>query len=149
MRAFDWLLIKRKVRFGDCDSAGVIHFYNLFRWSHEAWEESLESYGIKVNDIFPSSVVKNQIVFPIVNCESKFFKPIKFGDLISIKITPTKINNHLFKVDSYFFKDNSKVAEGTLIHCSILSHSRKKVSLPDKLELWIEASNIQDKVKEC
>ena len=41
------------MRFGDCDSANVIHFHNLLKWSHEAWEESLDKYGIPLNEIFP------------------------------------------------------------------------------------------------
>ena len=49
----NWLILKRKVRFGDCDSAGVIHFHNLLRWAHESWEESIEIYGISYQDIFP------------------------------------------------------------------------------------------------
>ena len=46
MKPKNWLMLKRKVRFGDCDSAGVIHFHNLLRWAHESWEESIDIYGI-------------------------------------------------------------------------------------------------------
>ena len=53
MKPSDWLTLQKKVRFGDCDSAGVIHFHNLLKWSHEAWEESIEIYGIPYQDIFP------------------------------------------------------------------------------------------------
>ena len=42
MKANSWLVLEKKVKFGDCDSAGVIHFHNLFRWAHESWEESME-----------------------------------------------------------------------------------------------------------
>ena len=67
MKPSDWLILQKKVRFGDCDSAGVIHFHNLLKWSHEAWEESIEIYGIPCNDIFPDfSIRKSQIIFPIV-----------------------------------------------------------------------------------
>ena len=69
MKPADWLILQKKVRFGDCDSAGVIHFHNLLKWSHEAWEESIEIYGIPYQDIFPDfSIRKSQIIFPIVNC---------------------------------------------------------------------------------
>jgi len=46
MKSINWLNLKRRVRFGDCDSANVIHFHNLLKWSHEAWEESMDKYGI-------------------------------------------------------------------------------------------------------
>ena len=150
MKPNNWLILKRKVRFGDCDSAGVIHFHNLLRWAHESWEESIEIYGIPHQDIFPAyHAHKNQIIFPIVNCEANFLSPIKIGDLLSIKILPKKINNHLFQVNSFFFKDEINVAEGKIIHCSLDVDSKLKVKLPDQLERWIEASNINSNLREC
>ena len=150
MQSNKWLILKRKVRFGDCDSAGVIHFHNLLRWAHESWEESIEIYGIPYQDIFPdANFPKNQIIFPIINCEVNFLAPIKIGDLLSIKLLPKKINNHLFQVNTFFYKDQIKVAEGKIIHCSLEVNSKLKVKLPDQLERWIEASNINTNLKEC
>ena len=150
MKPKNWLILKRKVRFGDCDSAGVIHFHNLLRWAHESWEESLDKYGIPHQDIFPdANSHENQIIFPIVNCEANFLSPIKIGDLLSIKLFPKKINNHLFQVNTFFLKDEINVAEGKIIHCSLDVDSKLKVKLPDQLERWIEASNINTNLKEC
>jgi len=150
MKPADWLILQKKVRFGDCDSAGVIHFHNLLKWSHEAWEESIEIYGIPYQDIFPDfSIRKSQIIFPIVNCEANFLAPIKIGDFLKVKIAPHKINTHLFQVNSFFIKNGNKVAEGKIIHCSLDVDSRNKIELPDQLEKWIEASNVNTNLKEC
>ena len=150
MKPKNWLTLKRKVRFGDCDSAGVIHFHNLLRWAHESWEESIDKYGIPHQDIFPNANShENKIICPIVNCEANFLSPIKIGDLLSIKIFPKKINNHLFQVNTLFLKDEINVAEGKIIHCSLDVDSKLKVKLPDQLERWIEASNINTNLKEC
>jgi len=150
MNPSDWLLLKRKVRFGDCDSAGVIHFHNLLKWSHEAWEESIEIYGIPYQEIFPDfSMRKSKIIFPIINCEANFISPIKIGDLLKVKVLPQKLNNHLFQVNSFFINNGNKVAEGKIIHCSLNVESKNKVDLPDQLERWIEASNISINLKEC
>ena len=149
MKTSDWLILKRKVRFGDCDSAGVVHFHNLLRWAHECWEESIEIYGIPYQDVFPTLSSKNKIIFPIVNCEANFFSSIKIGDLLKIRISPQKINNHLFQVDTHFFNNETKVAEGKIIHCSLNVDSKNKVQIPDPLERWIEASNINIDLKEC
>tara|TARA_Y100001978_G_scaffold137719_1_gene123142 strand:- start:27 stop:476 length:450 start_codon:yes stop_codon:yes gene_type:complete len=149
MHNSQWLLFERKVKFGDCDSAGVIHFHNLFRWSHESWEESIDIYGIKAIDIFPSSLSENNTIFPIIQSEAKFFSPIKHGQNIKIKILPSKINNYLFKVKTFFSLDNLPVGETLITHCAIDNISRQKVDIPDKLQLWIEASNIINTIKEC
>ena len=150
MKPSDWKILNRKVRFGDCDSAGVIHFHNLLRWSHESWEESIEIYGIPYQEVFPDlSERNNKIIFPIVNCEANFFSPIKVGNFLEIKILPKKINNHLFQVNSLFMKNEIKVAEGKLIHCSIDFGSKEKVQLPDELEKWIESCNLNNHCQEC
>ena len=72
-----WLLIKRVVRFGETDAAGVIHFHNLLRWCHEAWEESLYNYGLHANDVFPNGISINRdqqlaIALPVVSCSADF-----------------------------------------------------------------------------
>ena len=149
MKDSDWLIFVRKVRFGDCDSAGVIHFHNLFRWAHECWEESLDEYGILYHEIFPDHKFKQRVSIPIVSSEGKFFAPIKLGDIVEIKLMPKKFNNHLFQVKTSFFIQNSHVAESIIFHCSIDNHSRQKVNIPEKLELWIEASNLKNYIQEC
>ena len=148
MKSLDWLFLKRKVRFGDCESAGVLHFHNLLRWSHESWEESIDIYGISYDDIFPNYPLKNQVSFPIVSCEANFYAPIRMGDLLTINLSPKKINNHLFEIKTLFLKEKLNIAEGKIIHCSIDINSRKKVSIPDNLERWIEASKINNKIEE-
>ena len=149
MKSINWLNLKRKVKFGDCDSANVIHFHNLLKWSHEAWEESMDAYGISLNEIFPNGVSQEKSALPIINCEAKFLGPISFGDLLSIQISPQKINNHLFQVKTAYFKESIKVAESIIIHCSINPITRVKVNLSEQLEKWIEASNLNNLIKEC
>ena len=149
MKSISWRKFKRKVRFGDCDSANVIHFHNLLKWSHEAWEESIDKFGIPIKEIFPDGMSKEKSVFPIVNCQAKFFRAIKFGDLLSIEVVPTKINNHLFQVETIFFKESIKVAESIIIHCAINPNTKVKTQLPEQLQKWIEAANISNLIQEC
>jgi len=149
MRANTWLVTEKKVKFGDCDSAGVIHFHNLFRWAHESWEESMEIFGINLKEIFPSIKNDTKKIFPIINCEANFLSPIELGDKLKINILPKKINNHLFEVKISFCKDKIIVAKTKLIHCVLDTINRKKVDLPESLELWIEASNVNSKIESC
>ena len=149
MSEINWLTLEKKIKFGDCDSAGVIHFHNLFRWAHESWEESIEIYGINLKEIFPSIKSNTKKIFPIINCEASFSHPIEYGDKLTIRILPKKINNHLFEVNTNFYKDKTIVAKAKLIHCSIDIDNRKKIDLPRNLELWIEASNINNKIEYC
>ena len=86
MKSINWLNLKRRVRFGDCDSANVIHFHNLLKWSHEAWEESMDKYGIPINEIFPDGISQEKTLSKMlvsgtvrVLCESCFMHKRRFA----------------------------------------------------------------------
>ena len=68
-------------------------------------------------------------------------------DLLSLGLEVNSFSQ-LKEKRTIFFKDSQMIAEGKIIHCSINPITRTKVSMPDNLEKWIEASNISDTVKE-
>ena len=39
-----WLELRRVVRFGDTDAAGVMHFHQLLRWCHE-WCTAVRTFS--------------------------------------------------------------------------------------------------------
>ena len=141
----NWLNIKRTVRFGEADAAGVIHFSHLLRWCHEAWEESLDHYGLASLDIFPSGrkgLDKLRKILPIVHCEADFFQPIVIGDSIDIKLLPKRNSPSSFQVQYDFEFSKQKVAKGLIVHLAIDSSTKKRCNLPESIERWIEASTL-------
>jgi len=140
-----WLLVNRIVRFGETDPAGVIHFHNLLRWSHEAWEESLEEYGLKVNDIFPNGSQASgnvEVALPIIHCKADFRSPIKTGDHLEIILVPEKIDISSFQVQSKFQCAGENVALAFIRHLAINVQTRQRCALPEKINLWLEASSV-------
>ncbi len=140
----DWLYLERIVRFGDTDAAGVIHFYHLLRWSHEAWEESLQIYGLKAKDIFPSLIdVKSStpIALPIVHCEADFFSPIAIEDQLEIALSPLRLKSGCFEVKNVFKKGENVVAHSLIRHRAIYSESRFPCDLPEDIDRWLEVSS--------
>ncbi len=141
----DWLLVKRLVRFGDTDAAGVIHFHHLLRWSHEAWEESLQIYGLKPRDIFPSFVGNDPIIsisLPIVHCDADFFAPIQIASGLEIELSPFKLDSGCFQVKYGFKKGENLVARSLIKHRSIHTESRHPCDLPEGIDRWLEASSL-------
>ncbi len=139
----DWLLLRRKVRFGDTDAAGVMHFYHLLQWCHEAWEESIELYGLQIDDIFPNGRkqdVSLEVILPIIHCDADFLGPIFAGDNLLIELIPTKLNPTSFQsVFKFRYKDDY-VATGLIRHIAIQKNTRKPVSLPRGIDLWLKDS---------
>ena len=141
----EWLLLKRTVRFGETDAAGVVHFLELFKWCHEAWEESLEKFGIVLKDIFPiSDKSSNQVTtaLPVVHCEAQYFKPVYAGDLIKTELHPKKLSESSFVIGFILKNNGDQVGCANIKHVSINSFTREKCPLPSQINLWLTESTL-------
>jgi 1,4-dihydroxy-2-naphthoyl-CoA hydrolase len=154
--------LERRVRFGDTDAAGVMHFHQLLRWCHEAWEESLERYGITAAAVFPGARpaaapapapaaparaegnrgggVPAAVALPIVHCSADYRQPLYCGDRLLILLEPQRLDPRAFTVTYRFQRDGTEVARGLIHHLAISSDSRKRCDLPEPIQRWLEAS---------
>ena len=138
----EWSCFIRTVRFGETDAAGVVHFVEVFRWCHEAWEESLESYGIALKAIFPTTQTsdgKIDFALPVVQCEANYFQPLYVGDSIETELYPEKINDSSFLIRFKFKKNGEQIGLVKIKHVSINPITRKKCSLSKEINLWLES----------
>ena len=141
----EWLSLKRTVRFGETDAAGVVHFLELFRWCHETWEESLEKYGIVLQEIFPSNQInisQLDVALPIVHCEANYFQPLYVGDTINIELNPEKINDSSFVLRFKFIKNGEKIGTANIKHVSINPSTRDICALSKQINLWLNESSM-------
>ena len=139
----EWLCFKRTVRFGETDAAGVVHFLELFRWCHEAWEESLEKYGIVLQEIFPTTQINTSqldVALPVVHCEANYFQPLYVGDSINTDLYPEKINDSTFIIRFKFTKNGEQIGLTNIKHVSINSITRERCSLSNQINLWLDES---------
>ena len=141
----EWLSLKRTVRFGDTDAAGVVNFLQLFRWCHEAWEESLEKYGIVLKEIFPTIQINTSqlhVALPVVHCEANYFQPLYVGDTINIELNPEKINDSSFVLRFKFKKNGEQIGTTNIKHVSINPITREKCALSKQINLWLHESGL-------
>ena len=140
-----WLQLKRHVRFGDTDAAGVMHFHQLLRWCHEAWEDSLQRHGIAAESIFPGcrgQAAWPDIALPVVHCEADFIRPVHGGDCLQVLLEPQRLDPGSFEVRSRFQIDEIDVARGLIRHVAISTNTRQRCPLPEAIDLWLEASGM-------
>ena len=141
----EWLCLKRTVRFGETDAAGVVHFLELFRWCHETWEESLEKYGIVLQEIFPITKVNTcqlDVALPVVHCEAHYFQPLYVGDIINIELYPEKKNESSFVLRFKFKKNGEQIGIINIKHVSINPITREKCGLSKQINLWLHESSV-------
>ena len=141
----EWLCLKRTVRFGETDAAGVVYFLGLFRWCHETWEESLEKYGIVLQEIFPTTsnnISQLDVALPVVHCEANYFQPLYVGDTINIKLYPEKINESSFVLRFKFKRNGEKIGTANIKHVSINPITREKCALSQQINMWLHESGL-------
>ncbi|MEA5389704.1 thioesterase family protein [Cyanobium gracile UHCC 0139] len=136
----DWLLLCRTVRFGDTDAAGVMHFHQLLRWCHEAYEESLERFGVVAGEIFPGPGRTPVVALPIVHVSADYRRPLACGDPLAIELRPQQRDGGSFEIRYRFLHNSQEAATGLTRHVAIEASSRRRTDLPASVLQWLEAS---------
>ncbi|MEI7665925.1 MAG: thioesterase family protein [Synechococcaceae cyanobacterium ELA263] len=154
MHSDNWLKLRRTVRFGDTDAAGVMHFHQLLRWCHEAYEQSLEAFGVAPACVFPMAAADRPagleapaVALPIVHCSADFRRPLVCGDPLLIQLEPVHLDPGSFEVRYRFQRIRSgeppqDAALGLTRHLAIEAASRQRGSLPDPVQRWLEAAAV-------
>jgi 1,4-dihydroxy-2-naphthoyl-CoA hydrolase len=138
----DWLLLCRTVRFGDTDAAGVMHFHQLLRWCHEAYEESLERFGVAPGVLFPGPGRTPAVALPIVHVSADYRRPLACGDPLAIELRPLPLDDGSFEIRYRFLHNSQEAATGLTRHLAIEEASRQRAALPDWIVEWLGASHI-------
>ena len=145
-----WLQLQRSVRFGDTDAAGVMHFHQLLRWCHEAYEESLERFGLPAASVFPRPEWAGDspgVALPIVYCQAEFRRPLLTGDQLLISLRPEALGAEGFEVSYCFEREGQPVAQGLTRHLAIAAAERQRCPLPEGIRRWLEASGLGEGVR--
>jgi 1,4-dihydroxy-2-naphthoyl-CoA hydrolase len=137
-----WLLLCRTVRFGDTDAAGVMHFPRLLEWCHQAYEESLERYGIPPGEVFPTPGAALPVALPVVHCHADFRRPLVCGDPLAIALAPQRLDPGSFEVGFSLCCGEHTAATALTRHVAIDSRHRRRCGLPEPINRWLEASSL-------
>jgi YbgC/YbaW family acyl-CoA thioester hydrolase len=120
-----------RVRFGDCDPAGLVYYPVIFHYCHVAMEEFFaERCGIAYHKV----LADERIGFPTVNTQAEFFVPLTYGDEAEIEITIARVGQ-----TSVTFEYNiRRAADGVLcarsinVQVSMNLDERRAVSIPER-----------------
>ena len=125
-----------------------MHFHQLLRWCHEAWEESLDRFGLETLDVFPSAQSTDPAVaVPIIHCRADYKQPLRCGDRLLVQLLPVILDAYSFEVTYRFLLEERLVAQGLMRHIAIQSSTRRRCPLPQPIHQWLEASGLSDAVR--
>ena len=82
--------LERRVDYPMIDNANIAYYPRIYDLAHRFFEEAWESMcGIS----YPKILGEHRLGFPVVNIETKFIHPLRYGDTVTAKISITNIGN--------------------------------------------------------
>ncbi|MBC8519520.1 MAG: acyl-CoA thioesterase [Gammaproteobacteria bacterium] len=123
-----------RVQLHEIDGAGLLFYGELFRLTHNAYEEMLFSNNLPLHNI----IQQRGEAIPLVHADADYHQPIKLGETLTLTIQVTAIGNHSFtlKTLTHGFDDGGKPqlkATVTTTHVTTSIDSGEKIPLPDAL----------------
>jgi len=123
--------VKFQTYWGDADSARIVFFPHFFRFVEQAEEELFRAAGKNRQELFE----QNQVWMPRVQAYSKFFKPIRAGDAIRVRLNPQFKGEKTVRYEFEIVDDQSieKLAEGYLVVVCVAAANFKATPIPDPI----------------
>jgi 1,4-dihydroxy-2-naphthoyl-CoA hydrolase len=105
-----------RVRFQHTDPAGIVFFANILVFCHEAYEELLRAGGMPLEEFLG----KRAHVLPLGHAEATFKRPIRFGQLLRIRVTVGRLGDRSFRLEYDLFDEGSEhLATAATVHVSV------------------------------
>ena len=128
-----------KVRFGDCDPAGLVYYPVLFHYCHAAMEEF---FGARCGVEYARLVSDERLGFPTVNARAEFFEPLVYGDTAEVEVWASRSGRTsvTFEYRLRRASDGRECASATLVQVAMNLDERRAVPLPEPLRRAFELS---------
>ena len=121
---FEW---SRLVEFYETDLAGITHFSNFYRWMESAEHAFLRARGVALHE--------GGIGWPRVNASADFKKPIKFGDMIRVRVSIAELRTRSVRYTFEFrVNDTDDIhATGEMISVCVDLATMKAIEIPSEI----------------
>jgi len=127
---FEW---SRPVEFYETDLAGIAHFSNFYRWMESAEHAFLRERGIELHE--------NKVGWPRVNASADFKKPIRFGEVVRVRVSVAEVRTRAVRYAFEFRVEGSEElhATGEIVAVCVDLSAMKAVEISDEVRGLLEA----------
>ncbi|MDD6278581.1 MAG: acyl-CoA thioesterase [Oscillospiraceae bacterium] len=134
---------ERKVNYYETDKMGIVHHSNYIRMLEESRCDFLEQAGVSY-----FRIEELGLMIPVLNVESKFIKPLKFGDTFTVYTSVTKFNGVRLEMSYRILNSETNVlcCEAKSSHC-FTDENLKPISIklkyPDIYKVFLDYLNYE------
>lgn len=122
--------IKKRVRYGETDQMGYMYYGNYCLHYEIGRAEALRSIGTSYNDL----ETIHKIMMPVLHVESRYIKPAKYDELITIRSILKDLPTKLVTFYHEFYNESEELLhKGTVKLLMVDMVTNKRVSFPPYL----------------
>src|SRR5256885_4954106 len=121
---------KVRVRYGETDQMGVVYHSNFFLYYEVSRAESIRELGFTYADM-----EKMGVIMPVVEVQSKFLRPARYDDLLTVKTFLRELPRH-HKVEFHHevYNGNEELlATARIILYFMEARTMNKTTMPNEL----------------
>lgn len=113
-----YFAVRTRVRWGECDPAGIAYYPRFFEWMDLALHALAREMGISIADTLPPL----GLGFPLVQAEAAFIAPVRQDDVLEVRAWVTHVGASSLALRHQIVRvsDGALVAHGreTRVHVS-------------------------------
>lgn len=121
-----------RVRFGDCDPAGLVYYPVIFHYCHVAMEEF---FAARCGIPYDRLMRDERLGFPTVNVRAEFFAPLVYGDEAEVEVSVSRLGRSSVTFE-YAVKragNGTLCARSVQVHAAMNLDTRRAVHIPNGL----------------
>lgn len=125
-----------KVRFADVDHAGIVYYPRFYHFFHVAMEEL---YDREFGRTYPEVLDVERVGFPAVHTESDFRVPVKYGDVLRIRVTCVRLGGRsvTLRYRAARASDGVECAEGRVTTACVDMTTFRSMDIPERYRAFL------------
>jgi YbgC/YbaW family acyl-CoA thioester hydrolase len=119
----------QRVRFGDCDPAGIVFFAAWFAMANAAIEDFFDSLGLSFHDLHR----QRRIGTGFAHASADFFRPGLMGDRIAITPLVARIGGASYSLVVHIHRGEDELVRLSLVTATTDLDAHRAMRVPDDL----------------
>jgi 4-hydroxybenzoyl-CoA thioesterase len=123
------------VRFGDVDKAGIVYYPIIFHYFHIAQEDFFAHYiGLPYHRL----IEEERLGFPTVKTSTEFYGPLKYGDLIEIRVHISRVGRSSATFEFAIYREGELLARSSEVKVCVRIDGWEKADIPEKYRALLQ-----------
>lgn len=116
------------VRYGETDQMGVVYYGNYALYYEQGRAEAIKQLGYSYK-----TMEDDGIIMPVVEMHSKYSKPAKYDDVLTIKTIIKELPTRKMTFYSEIYKDDKLLNSGYVTLMFVNKQHNRITTVPEKL----------------